>query len=44
MDALHKLMYFGGSIADVFLHQMALYALAIIALVLAFTKFNHEVK
>ena len=43
MDALHELMYFGGTIADVFLHQLALYALALLALVLAFTKFNHEV-
>ncbi len=44
MDALHQLMYFGGTIADVFLHQVALYSLALLALVLAFTKFNHEVK
>lgn len=44
MDALHKLMYFGGSIADVVSHQLALYALALIALWFAFTKFNHEVK
>ena len=44
MDALHKLMYFGGSMADVMNHQLALYALAGIALYFAFTKFNHEVK
>ncbi|MCB1583859.1 MAG: ABC transporter permease [Xanthomonadales bacterium] len=44
MDALHELMYFGGTIADVFLHQLALYALTGLALVLAFTKFNHELK
>jgi ABC-type multidrug transport system permease subunit len=44
MDALHKLMYFGGSMADVMNHQLALYALAAIALYFAFTKFNHEVK
>ena len=44
MDALHKLMYFGGTMADVVAHQMALYALALIALYFAFTKFNHEVK
>jgi ABC-type multidrug transport system permease subunit len=44
MDALHQLMYFGGSMADVVGHQLALYALALIALYLAFTKFNHEVK
>ncbi|MCX7552310.1 hypothetical protein OS175_00340 [Marinicella sp. S1101] len=44
MDALHKLMYFGGNYQDVINHQLALYALAIIALYFAFTKFNHEVK
>jgi ABC-type multidrug transport system permease subunit len=44
MDALHKLMYFGAGLGDVVNHQLALYALAIIALMLAFTKFNHEVK
>jgi ABC-2 type transport system permease protein len=44
MDALHQLMYFGAGLADVVNHQLALYSLAIIALVLAFTKFNHEVK
>ncbi len=44
MDALHKLMYFGGTLADVVNHQVALYALALLALYLAFTKFNHEVK
>jgi len=44
MDALHQLMYFGGTIADVLLHQLALYALALVALLLAFTKFNYEVK
>ncbi|MFC3192792.1 ABC transporter permease [Marinicella sediminis] len=44
MDALHKLMYFGADLGDVFNHQLALYSLAVIALILAFTKFNHEVK
>ncbi len=44
MDALHKLMYFGGDLADVMTHQLALYALAVVALYFAFTKFNHEVK
>lgn len=43
MDALHTLMYFGGGIADVLFHQLALYALAIFALIMSFTKFNHEV-
>lgn len=44
MDALHELMYFGGTLADVMFHQFALYGLAALGLVLAFTKFNHEVK
>ncbi len=44
MDALHKLMYFGGGIQDVINHQLALYTLAVVALYFAFTKFNHEVK
>jgi len=44
MDALHQLMYFGAGLGDVVNHQLALYGLAIVALVLAFTKFNHEVK
>lgn len=44
MDALHQLMYFGGTISDVVIHQLALYVLALIALWFAFTKFNHEVK
>ena len=43
MDALHQLMYFGGSLSDVVNHQLGLYALALIALYFAFTKFNHEV-
>lgn len=44
MDALHKLMYFGAGIGDVINHQLALYALAIVALYFAYTRFNHEVK
>ncbi len=44
MDALHQLMYFGGNFTDVINHQLALYALALLALYFAFTKFNHEVK
>lgn len=44
MDALHELMYFGGGLADVVNHQLALYTLALVALYFAFTKFNHEVK
>ncbi len=44
MDALHQLMYFGGTLSDVVNHQLALYSLALMALFLAFTKFNYEVK
>jgi len=44
MDALHELMYFGGSLGDVVNHQLALYALALVGLYLAFTQFKHEVK
>ena len=44
MDALHELMYFGGSLGDVINHQLGLYALALVALYLAFTQFKHEVK
>ncbi len=44
MDALHKLMYFGGDLASVMNHQLALYGLALISLYFAFTKFNPDFK
>ncbi|WP_154222750.1 ABC transporter permease [Marinicella rhabdoformis] len=44
MDALHKLMYFGGDLSSVVNHQLALYALAVISLYFAFTKFNPDFK
>lgn len=44
MDALHQLMYFGGDLASVLHHQLALYGLALISLSVAFTKFNPEFK
>jgi len=44
MDALHELMYFGGTLGDVIIHQMGLYTLALVGLYLAFTQFKHEVK
>ena len=44
MDALHELMYFGGTLGDVINHQLALYALALVGLYLAFTQFKHDVK
>ena len=44
MDALHKLMYFGGDLASVLNHQLALYGLAMLSLYFAFTKFNPDFK
>lgn len=44
MDALHKLMYFGGSFNDVVNHQIALYLLALFALLLVFKTFKPEIK
>ena len=44
MDALHELMYFGGTMGDVIIHQLGLYTLALVGLYLAFTQFKHEVK
>ncbi len=40
MDALHRLMYFGDSLADVSLHQLGLYTLTLLALGLAYRKFR----
>ncbi|VAW34219.1 hypothetical protein MNBD_GAMMA01-835 [hydrothermal vent metagenome] len=40
MDALHKLMYFGGHLSEVTLHITALVILSTIALSLAFSKFK----
>ena len=40
MDALHKLMYFGGQLEDVSLHIMALLVLSLVAITTAFNKFR----
>ncbi|MBL4660309.1 MAG: ABC transporter permease [Alcanivoracaceae bacterium] len=40
MDALHKLMYFGGQLQEVSLHIMALLVLSLIAVSIAFSKFK----
>lgn len=40
MDALHKLMYFGAEIQDITLHVIALVALSVIGLRLAFSRFR----
>ena len=40
MDALHKLMYFGGQLQEVSLHIMALLILSLVAVSIAFNKFK----
>lgn len=40
MDALHKLMYFGGQLQDVALHITALIVLSLIGLKMAFSRFR----
>ena len=40
MDAMHKLMFFGGQLQDISLHIFALIILSFIALITAFNKFK----
>jgi ABC transporter DrrB family efflux protein len=40
MDAMHKLMYFGGQLQDVSLHMLAMVILSLTAVTIAFNKFK----
>ncbi|HHL32528.1 MAG TPA: ABC transporter permease [Oceanospirillales bacterium] len=40
MDAMHKLMYFGGQLQDVSLHMLAMVVLSLTAVTIAFNKFK----